>query len=94
MSRYQIDVGCGKRRMDHTHVFLRFTHRILEKARRDIRDRPGENGRQGHRPKSAGQLLTWKIEVGEAVGRLDNGYLDRFPWTGKPPLGGRKSGEK
>jgi hypothetical protein len=42
---------------DVSHVFLRCTHRMLEKARIDIWDRPDENGRKGQRPKSVGQLL-------------------------------------
>jgi hypothetical protein len=45
---------CGKWRMSRTHVFLRYTHPMLEKARIDIWDRLDENGRKGQRPKSVG----------------------------------------
>jgi hypothetical protein len=45
---------CGQWRMSRTHVFLRCTHLMLEKARIDIWDLPDENGRKGQRPKSVG----------------------------------------
>jgi hypothetical protein len=43
--------------MFRTHVFLRCIHPDLENARTATWDRPGEDGRNGKRPKSQGQLL-------------------------------------
>jgi hypothetical protein len=37
--------------------------------------------------------VTWKIEVGEAASRFDNGCRSRVSWAWKPRHGGRKSGE-
>jgi hypothetical protein len=48
---------CGQRTISITHVFLRCTHLTLENARNEIWERPDENGRNGQRPKSIGQLL-------------------------------------
>jgi hypothetical protein len=39
------------------HIFLRCTHPKLEKARKDIWDRPDEGGKIMKRPTSVGQLL-------------------------------------
>jgi hypothetical protein len=36
---------CGKWRMALTHIFLRCTHQKLQKARKDIWDRPDEEGK-------------------------------------------------
>jgi hypothetical protein len=43
--------------MSRTHVFLRCMHPQLESARKEIWERPDEDGRKGRRPKSIGQLL-------------------------------------
>jgi hypothetical protein len=48
---------CGKFRMSRTHIFLRCTHPKLEQARKDIWDRPDEEGIIMKRPTSVGQLL-------------------------------------
>jgi hypothetical protein len=48
---------CGNWRMSRTHIFLRCTHPKLEKARKDIWDRPDEEGKIMKRPTSVGQLL-------------------------------------
>jgi hypothetical protein len=43
--------------MSRTHVFLRCMHPELESARKDIWERPDEDGRRGRRPRTVGQLL-------------------------------------
>jgi hypothetical protein len=48
---------CGQYRMSRTHVFLRCMHPKLEGARKDIWDRPDEDGKIRKRPTSVGQLL-------------------------------------
>jgi ribonuclease HI len=48
---------CGQWRMSRTHVFLRCMHPELESARKEIWERPDEDGRKGRRPRSVGQLL-------------------------------------
>jgi ribonuclease HI len=48
---------CGQWRMSRTHVFLRCMHPSLERARKEIWDRPDEEGRIPKRPTSIGQLL-------------------------------------
>jgi hypothetical protein len=48
---------CGQWRMSRTHVFLRCMHPCLESARKEIWDRPDEEGRIPKRPTSIGQLL-------------------------------------
>jgi hypothetical protein len=48
---------CSKFRMSRTHIFLRCMHPKLEQARKDIWDRPDEDGVIMKRPTSVGQLL-------------------------------------
>jgi hypothetical protein len=48
---------CGQWRMSRTHVCLRCMHPELECARKEIWERPDEDGRRGRRPRSVGQLL-------------------------------------
>jgi hypothetical protein len=48
---------CRKFRMSRTHIFLRCMHPKLEQARKDIWDRPDEDGIIMKRPTSVGQLL-------------------------------------
>jgi hypothetical protein len=43
--------------MSRTHVFLRCMHPKLESARKEILERPDEDGRIPRRPTSMGQLL-------------------------------------
>jgi hypothetical protein len=43
--------------MSRTHIFLRCMHPKLEQARKDIWDRPDEDGVIMKRPTSVGQLL-------------------------------------
>jgi hypothetical protein len=53
---------CGQYRMSRTHVFLRCMRPNLEGTRKDIWDRPDEDGRMRKRPTSVGQLFgkaTW-----------------------------------
>jgi hypothetical protein len=57
MSRYPIDAGGVGNGGSRTHVFLRCMHPTLENARKEIWERPDENGRKGQRPKSVDQLL-------------------------------------
>jgi hypothetical protein len=42
--------GCVQWRMSRTHVFLRFMHPELESARKEIWERPDEDGQRGRRP--------------------------------------------
>jgi hypothetical protein len=48
---------CGRFRMSRTLIFLRHMHPKLEKARKEIWDRPDEDGKIKKRPTSVGQLL-------------------------------------
>jgi hypothetical protein len=48
---------CSKFRKSRTHILLRCTHPQLEQARKDIWDRPDEDGIIMKRPTSVGQLL-------------------------------------
>jgi ribonuclease HI len=76
---------CGQWRMSRTHVFLRCMHPKLENARKEIWERPDENGRKGQRPKSVGQLLgksKWEKPLADwitatGVGFLGPGMQDR-----------------
>jgi hypothetical protein len=43
--------------MSHTHIFLRCMHPKLEKARKEIWDRPDKDGKIKKHPTSVGQLL-------------------------------------
>jgi ribonuclease HI len=75
---------CGQWRMSRTHVFLRCMHPELESARKEIWERPDEDGRRGRRPRSVGQLLgkakwekplaDWIVATG--VGLRGPGKLD------------------
>jgi hypothetical protein len=75
---------CGQWRMSRTHVFLRCMHPSLERARKEIWDRPDEEGRIPKRPTSIGQLLgkakwekplaDWIVATG--VGLLGPGKQD------------------
>jgi hypothetical protein len=69
---------CGKWRVSRTHVFLRCTHPMLEKARIDIWDRPDENGRKGQRLKLVGQLLgksKWEEPLADWIMTTGVGFL-------------------
>jgi hypothetical protein len=45
---------CGQWKMSRTYVFLRCMHPTLENTKKEIWERPDENGRKGQRPKSVG----------------------------------------
>jgi hypothetical protein len=57
MSTYLIDGGGEGSGVCLTHVFLRCMHPELESARKDIWERPDEDGRKRRRPRSVGPLL-------------------------------------
>jgi ribonuclease HI len=67
---------CGQRRMSRTHVFLRCMHPELESARKEIWERPDEDGRRGRRPRSAGQLLgKWEKPLADWIVATGVGLL-------------------
>jgi hypothetical protein len=56
--------------MSRTQVFLRCMHPELESARKEIWERPDENGRRGRQPRSVGQLLgkpTWEKPLADLI---------------------------
>jgi hypothetical protein len=57
MSWYLIGAGGVGNGGCLAHVFLRCMHPELESARKEIWDRPDEDGRRGRRPRLVGQLL-------------------------------------
>jgi hypothetical protein len=64
--------------MSRTHVFLRCMHPKLEKARKEIWERPDESGRRGQRPKSVGQLLgksKWEKPLADWITATGVGFL-------------------
>jgi hypothetical protein len=63
--------------MSRTHIFLRCMHLKLERVRKEIWDRPDEDGKiKKKRPASVGQLLG-KSKWEKPLGRLDYGYWSR-----------------
>jgi hypothetical protein len=70
--------------MSRTHIFLRCMHLKLEKARKEIWDRPDEDGKIKKRPTSVGQLLgksKWEKPLADwimatGVGLLGNELRD------------------
>jgi hypothetical protein len=64
--------------MSHTNISLRFMHPKLENARKDIWERPDENGRKGRRPESVGQLLgksKWEKRLADWIVTTGVGFL-------------------
>jgi hypothetical protein len=74
------DIWCSKVRMSRTHIFLRCTHPKLEQARKDIWDRPDEDGIIMKRPTSVGQLLgkaKWEKRLADWIMATGVGLLGR-----------------
>jgi hypothetical protein len=60
----------GQWRTSRTHVLLRCMHPNLERVRKEIWDRPDEEGRIPKRPTSIGQLLgkaTWEKPLADWI---------------------------
>jgi hypothetical protein len=64
--------------MSRNHVCLRCMHPNLESERKEIWDRPDEDGRIPKRPTSIGQLLgkaTWEKPLADWIVATGGGYL-------------------
>jgi hypothetical protein len=64
--------------MSRTHVFLGCMHPELESARKEIWERPDEDGRKGRPPRSVGQLLgkaTWDKPLADWIAATGVGLL-------------------
>jgi hypothetical protein len=64
--------------MSRTHVFLRCMHPKLGGARKDIWDRPDEDGRMRKRPTSLGQLLgksKWEKPLADWITATGVGFV-------------------